>query len=323
VLTGDIVYNLIFGKGVTWDEVRSLLFSRRKVIKLISFLDYSLTYVADYGIPTTLKANNADAGWSRASVPFAISERNANCVLNGLMLFAYKSDGAASAARFQITQETCMYFKVDYWGQLAIDFEAVPASSGRYAAARQAAADEAKHFFPSQPLVNLASKGVDPSVYGKSLTQIHVTTRGVVYDGVNYVGECITRTGGYAGHCAQMVVPSYSTAKAIFAGFALMRLAEKFGAFLVVALMLLAQKFGAFLLAPDASCTDVWYVPSCCLDASCTEVWCVPSCCLDASCTEVWCVPSCCPDASCTEVWCVPSCFSLPYWMLPVDCKSR
>ena len=142
-----------------------------------------------------------------------------------------------------------MYFKVDYWGQLAIDFEAVPASSGRYAAARQAAGDEAKHFFPSQPLVNLASKGVDPSVYGKSLTQIHVTTRGVVYDGVNYVGECITRTGGYAGHCAQMVVPSYSTAKAIFAGFALMRLAEKFGAFLLVALMRLAQKFGAFLLA--------------------------------------------------------------------------
>jgi hypothetical protein len=34
----------------------------------------------------------------------------------------------------------------------------------------------------------------------------------------------------YSGHCAQMVMPSYSTAKAIFAGFAIMRLAEKYAA---------------------------------------------------------------------------------------------
>jgi hypothetical protein len=66
---------------------------------------------------------------------------------------------------------------------------------------------------PTKPLSALSALGVDPSIYGRSLTQIHVTTRGVVYNGVSYVGECTTRTGGYAGHCAQMVLPSYSTAK--------------------------------------------------------------------------------------------------------------
>ena len=56
-------------------------------------------------------------------MPFASSERNANCVLNGLMLFGYKSDGSTSAARLQITHKTCQYFKIDYWGQLAIAFK--------------------------------------------------------------------------------------------------------------------------------------------------------------------------------------------------------
>lgn len=150
-----------------------------------------------------------------SQVPFAISERNANCVLNGVMLFAFKTNGDVtdvSAVRFQITQETCMYFKVDYWGQLAADFSPEPPSTARYAAAREVAAEEAKARFPTAPLANLAAKGVDPAVYGRSLTQIHVSTRGVVFDGVSYTGNCITRTGDYAGHCAQMVLPSYSTA---------------------------------------------------------------------------------------------------------------
>jgi len=194
VLTGDIVYNLIFGIGLAWDE-----------------------------------PGRVDDGWSRASVPFAISERNANCVLNGLMLFGYKSDGSTTAARFQITQETCQYFKVDYWGQLAIVFVSERPDDPRFAAARQVAVQEEKDRYPTQPLANLAARGVDPSVYGKTLTQTHVTARGVVYDGVSYMGDCITRTGNYAGHCPQMVLPSYSTAKGIFAGLAMMRLAERFG----------------------------------------------------------------------------------------------
>eukprot|EP00729_Bicosta_minor_P018601 gene18601-32785_t len=169
------------------------------------------------------------ARWSRASIPFAVSERNANCLLNGVMLFAYKTDGSVSHARFQITQETCVYFKVDYWGQLPVTLTPESFNLNRFLSAREMYEDEVRNIFPSRPLSELADKGVDPTVYGKSLTQQHVTTRGVVHQGVNYIGECITRTGGYSGHCSQMAVPSYSTAKGIFAGFAMMRLAEKYG----------------------------------------------------------------------------------------------
>lgn len=136
---------------------------------------------------------------------------------------------SVSHARFQITQETCVYFKVDYWGQLPVTLTPESFNLNRFLSAREMYEDEVRNIFPSRPLSELADKGVDPTVYGKSLTQQHVTTRGVVHQGVNYIGECITRTGGYSGHCSQMAVPSYSTAKGIFAGFAMMRLAEKYG----------------------------------------------------------------------------------------------
>ena len=46
--------------------------------------------------------DGVDRGWSRALLPFALSERNANCVHNGLLLVAFQQD-AVSGARFQIT----------------------------------------------------------------------------------------------------------------------------------------------------------------------------------------------------------------------------
>jgi hypothetical protein len=66
-ITGDIVWELIFSTGVVWDE-----------------------------------PDGVDRGWSRALLPFALSERNANCVHNGLLLVAFQQD-AVSGARFQIT----------------------------------------------------------------------------------------------------------------------------------------------------------------------------------------------------------------------------
>ena len=66
-ITGDIVWELIFSTGVVWDE-----------------------------------PDDVDRGWSRALLPFALSERNANCVHNGLLLVAFQQD-AVSGARFQIT----------------------------------------------------------------------------------------------------------------------------------------------------------------------------------------------------------------------------
>ena len=38
-----------------------------------------------------------DNGWSRASLPFALVQRNANCTHNGLLTFLFKTDGSRVA----------------------------------------------------------------------------------------------------------------------------------------------------------------------------------------------------------------------------------
>ena len=49
---------------------------------------------------------------------------------------------------------------------------------------------------------------------------------GLVYDGVHYVSGCDTRSGAYP-YCDVMRLPSYSLAKSIFGGVALMAVSQK------------------------------------------------------------------------------------------------
>src|ERR1700722_2886020 len=66
----------------------------------------------------------ADHGYMRASLPFALVLRNQNCVHNGEMafLFSNKKSPHISQVRYQITQETCEYFKFNMWGQLSATY---------------------------------------------------------------------------------------------------------------------------------------------------------------------------------------------------------
>jgi hypothetical protein len=214
VTTGDVVWNLVFSPGVVWDE-----------------------------------PDDTDRGWTRAAAPFALSERNANCVHNGLLLFAFRSVGGASttadrganassglalemtAARFQITAETCRYFQATYWGQLPGAVYPEADTTPRFAAARAQYRWEVQNRARVAPLVQLATDypTVDPAAFGGSLDQSRVSARGVYARGTLYVAPCKTRTGGYGGHCANLVVPSYSTAKYIMAGMAIGRLAQIYG----------------------------------------------------------------------------------------------
>ena len=56
-----------------------------------------------------------------------------------------------------------------------------------------------------------------------------ITTYGLVFRGVHYSSGCPTRFGEYA-FCEEMRLPSYSIAKSVFAGVALMRLGQLYGA---------------------------------------------------------------------------------------------
>ena len=59
-----------------------------------------------------------DGGYSRAAIPFALVQRNANCTHNGMLTFLFRSDGAVSHAAMQVSSETCHYLQLDMWRML-------------------------------------------------------------------------------------------------------------------------------------------------------------------------------------------------------------
>lgn len=169
-----------------------------------------------------------DHGYSRAAIPFALQQRNANCTHNGVLSFLFKSDGSISKVAYQISAETCLYFKADLWGLLRASYDPypIPGSSALESAYR----NEIDNRIPVRPL---SSIGVDyPGVDAAKLAAPngadarHMSLVGFYVDGKHYVGGCATRYGTYP-YCESLVVPSYSAAKSAFAGVALMRLEKK------------------------------------------------------------------------------------------------
>ncbi len=59
-----------------------------------------------------------DGEWTRAALPFSLMEVNANCVHNGVLTFVYAPAGRISRVAYQVSSETCAYFKADLWGFL-------------------------------------------------------------------------------------------------------------------------------------------------------------------------------------------------------------
>ena len=162
---------------------------------------------------------------SRAAVPFALQEVNANCMHHGVLGFRFRSDSRISRARYQISSETCRYLKFDMQGALEAGYSP-HAIAGREALASAYRAEQQGRL-PRKSLADLAQDfpGADPAGFGHpdDVTSGHLTTWGVVVDGVHYAGGCPTRKGEYVD-CEELLLPSYSLAKSIFAGFALMRL---------------------------------------------------------------------------------------------------
>ncbi len=162
---------------------------------------------------------------TRAVLPFSVEERNANCLHNGLLTFTMDETGTVSEAAFQIASETCAYFQFDQWGLLQASFEAatVPAAAAVAAARRRELAAR----LPVRPIRQLAidHRGSDPTRFGAAaeVAPSAMTAYGVVVDGIHYVGDCPTRAGTHPD-CDELALPSYSLAKSLVAGLALMRL---------------------------------------------------------------------------------------------------
>ena len=195
-ITGDVVWNYILGTGRVWREA-------------------------------------SDDGYMRVSFPFALVQRNQNCVHNGAMtfLFGAKKKPRISRVFYQITQETCFPMKFDAWG--TVDAEYAPQTVPGADQVRERFTAEQANRVPVKPLSALAedfpSAGFDLKSIPKGYKHPEdITTYGFVVNGVHYSSGCPTRYGEYP-FCEEMRLPSYSIAKSVFAGVALMRFGQLYG----------------------------------------------------------------------------------------------
>lgn len=166
-----------------------------------------------------------DGPWSRAAIPFALQERSANCTHNGVMTWLYDREGRVSDVAFQIGSETCAYLKFDLWGKVRAAYEQTTRGEAEAAAiARVDRHVEAR--LPVRPLGALAQArpGTDTEslLFADGINPADVSVYGLLVDGVHYRGACETRHGDYP-YCDVLPLPSYSTAKTLFAGVGLMR----------------------------------------------------------------------------------------------------
>jgi hypothetical protein len=196
IVTGDAAWNYIIGPGRVWQEKR-------------------------------------DKGYMRASLPFALVERTQNCVHNGEMTFLFNRSRHPniSKVRYQVTQETCLYFKIDMWGQLEATY--TPGIVENAQQFEKAEAAEVANRLPTKPFSALATdypdSGIDLTKFTNGFkSPADITSYGLSINGVNYVSRCQTRHGSYA-FCDNMRLPSYSLAKSSFAGVAMMWLGQQYG----------------------------------------------------------------------------------------------
>lgn len=183
--------------------------------------------------PGRIWNESTDGDYTRAALPFALIERNANCVHNGVLTFLFDGEGHVSRVAYQVGSETCAYLRIDLWGALPARYRpgAVADREGLIAAHERERAAR----LPVRPISALAADypGADPAQFGSAaeVTPANMTAYGFVIDGVHYTGGCDTRQGPYP-FCDVLTLPSFSLAKSLAAGLGSMHLALRFPALL-------------------------------------------------------------------------------------------
>lgn len=198
----------------------------------LAIVDASPTWNYILG-PGRVWNEKGDQGYVRAAFPFALIQRNQNCVHNGEMTFLFSNAGSPNISNvyYQITQETCYPMKFNLWGMIFATYTPGPVAGGALIKASHKIDLERR--IPTKPFSDLAKDFPNAHVDLAAFTAAYkhsenVTTYGLILRGTNYVSGCPTRSGEYA-FCSDMRVPSYSIAKSAFAGVALMRLGQLYG----------------------------------------------------------------------------------------------
>ena len=167
-----------------------------------------------------------DHGLSRASFPFTLIVKGGTSSFNGTMTFLF-DDSHVSRVWYQVTQETASSLNMDLWGLLEAVYHPGPVEGAE--AIRHDFEQELANRFPVKPIEQLAKDypGVDIKAFSSHVTTEHMTTYGVVVNGVDYRGDCPTRYGEYA-YCDWTRMASFSTAKTAFVSLAMLRLGQKY-----------------------------------------------------------------------------------------------
>ena len=152
-----------------------------------------------------------DLGNTRSSIPFALVQKNQNCVHNGVMVFDFDFEGNMSNIVYQIASETCSYFKFDLIGLLEInsitDIEFLEEDHH----------NSLKHASTFAPLTSI-NKLEQKKNFGssKEVSPDHLSVYGY-YDGeIHYRSSCKTRSGNYP-YCGELLLPSFSLSKSLVA----------------------------------------------------------------------------------------------------------
>ncbi|MEC7242603.1 MAG: hypothetical protein VXW32_15320, partial [Myxococcota bacterium] len=176
--------------------------------------------------PGRIWSNPADGGASRVALPFTVVPKTFNCVHNGSMTFLFDGE-SVSDVRYQLAQETCHFLKFDAWGRA--DAEWTPEPSEAAAAGREALALELENRIPVKDFAALEAAYPDAGISELDglLTLSDISARGVLTDGTLYLEDCRTRAGSYS-FCEDIVLPSFSLAKTLYAGVGLAAMAQEF-----------------------------------------------------------------------------------------------
>jgi hypothetical protein len=179
--------------------------------------------------PGRVWQEDADGDWSRASLPFALKEKNQNCLHNGVLTFLYKDDGSISRVAYQIGSETCQYLHINLWG--IADARYVRQKLDGVGDVIAAWLEETTNRPIVRPIDELATDfpGFNPDKLVPPAAS-DITVYGLVVDGVHYRSTCPTRFGPYP-YCDEVDLPSYSLAKSIFAGLSYMMMIKRWPEF--------------------------------------------------------------------------------------------
>lgn len=145
---------------------------------------------------------------------------------HGVLTFLFRNDGSVSSAAYEIGSETCSYFQFDAWGYATARYAPGRIPDKNDVLARYHA--EAAQRLPVRPINTLRERypAVDPArfAFPSEVDPARLTVYGVVAGGIHYVSACETRFGPYP-FCEALDLPSYSVAKSVAAGLAVMRAA--------------------------------------------------------------------------------------------------